>query len=160
MLKRVRPHLTYANVMVTVLGFVVLTGGLAMATVNGSGDVQFGGQKGFSGTFDTIVTAPGVGKIQANCNKAAFIRFKNTSGTGLDYRRFEESSGEFAKGSLGTGDTVGEVPPNVDVSYEFHVFHEGNSNAGPPMADFTVSAEDVTTACDNVSVVGQVVSKD
>ena len=31
MLRRIRPHLTYANVMVTLLGFVVLAGGVAYA---------------------------------------------------------------------------------------------------------------------------------
>ena len=31
MLRRLRPHLTYANVMVTLLAFVVLTGGVAYA---------------------------------------------------------------------------------------------------------------------------------
>jgi hypothetical protein len=160
MFNRVKPHLTYANVMVTLLAFVVLTGGFALARVSGSGDVKFGGHKGLSGTFDTIVTAPGVGKIQANCNKATFIRFKNSSGTGLNYRRFEESTGDYSKGSLGTGDTLGEVPPNADVSYELHVFHEGNNNSGPPMADFVFSGEDVLSACDNASVVAQVVSKD
>jgi hypothetical protein len=38
-MRRIRPHLTYSNVMVTILAFIVLTGGTAVA-LTGSNTVQ------------------------------------------------------------------------------------------------------------------------
>ena len=64
-----RRHLTYANVMSTAGVFLALAGGYAIAEINGDGSVRSGqvSNLGTSEEYKTILTVPGMGKVQAAC---------------------------------------------------------------------------------------------
>ena len=62
-----RRHLTYANVMSTVAVFLALAGGYALGTVGGDGSVRSGTVSGLDADYQTVLSVPGMGKVQAAC---------------------------------------------------------------------------------------------
>jgi hypothetical protein len=161
MIRRLLSRLSYANVMATLAVVLALGGGgFALANVSGSGDVRFGAEKGLTpGGFETVLTMPGVGKLQAVCSKGTLIRVKNTSGKTLQVTRFREIDGDFDSDTVPDGQvsTLTFIQFPMD-TVRYHVFRAGGD--GTPMADLTVSTRYTDgAACAGRVVVAQALSK-
>jgi hypothetical protein len=156
MIKRLKARLSYANVMATIAVFVAIGGGVTLAAVGGSGKVKFGGEKGISGGgFENVLSVPGVGKIQAQCLKGTFIRFKNTSGKSLYVTVEDPDSDGFTDALLADGESIQEVSVGTQ-TFRFHAFRA--AGGGTPAADITVGAK-WTVDCGPRAVIAQAVSK-
>jgi hypothetical protein len=161
MVRKLRSRLTYANVMATLAVALALGGGgFALANVSGSGNVRFGAEKGLSvGSFENVLTMPGVGKVQAICSKGTLIRVKNTSGKTFAVTRFSEVDGDFDSEVVPDGEASTETFIQFPMdTVRYHVFRAGGD--GTPMADITVSTRYTDgAACAGRVVVAQALSK-
>jgi hypothetical protein len=158
MLQRLLSRFSYANVMATVAVFLVLgAGGFALATVQGSGSVRFGGVKGLpvSGANVKVLAVPGVGKILAACSKGTYLRFKNTSGGPLQATAFRESDGDFEYDALADGQTLTTSAVSDPDTVRFHAFKA--ADGGKPAADITVGSRYDGGACVDRAVTAQAV---
>lgn len=81
MLRRLFSHLTYANVMSTLAVFLVIVGGgVALASVSGTGRVKFGADRGLGSGYTTVLSVKGVGQVQAACNgNVLTLGWRNTT---------------------------------------------------------------------------------
>jgi hypothetical protein len=160
MVQRIRGRLTYANVGATLAVCLAIGGGVTLAAVKGSGTVKFGGEKGISfESYETVLSVPGVGKIQASCSKGTLVRFKNTSGKTLAATVERAADGDFEQGVLADGQSLesfGFFP--VD-TLRFHAFRRASS--GTPATDITVGVSyPESPDCGGRTVTAQAVSKD
>jgi hypothetical protein len=162
MRKRLSERLTYANVMATVAVCLVIGGGVTLAAVSGSAKIKFGAEKGLSiSGYETVLSIPGVGKVQAFCEKGTLIRFKNTSGKTLKVTAFSEYNGDREISSVASGGSSLEfyVGGGASGSDHLHVFRA--SASGTPAADITVGYDyGVDGACPNRTVTAQAVSSE
>jgi hypothetical protein len=62
-----RRHLTYANVMSTVAVFLAVAGGYAIGQIGGDGSVRSGTVSDLDADYQTVLSVPGMGKVQAAC---------------------------------------------------------------------------------------------
>jgi len=160
MIKRLSARLTYANVMATVAVFLAIGGGVTLAAIGGSGRVKFGGEKGLTlFTYETVLSLPGVGKIQASCSKGTNIRFKNKSGKTLRATVHRSSTGDFESDTLANNESLEHFAgiPDPD-TLRFQVFR--TSGSGKPAADITVGSRYGGGACEQRMVTAQAVSSE
>ncbi len=160
MLERIRGRLTYANVVATLAVCLAIGGGVTLAAVNGSGTVKFGGEKGISSeAYETVLSVPGVGKVQALCSKGTLVRFKNTSGKTLAATVERAAAGDFEEDVLADGESL-ETFGFFDVdTLRFHAFRQAAS--GTPATDITVGVSyPGGVDCSARTVTAQAVSKD
>ena len=163
-MKRVTGKLSYANVMATVAVFLALGGGITIAAISGDGSVRFGAEKGLTEfEWETVLTLPGIGKVQAFCSKGTSIRFRNTSGEQLQASVLRGQGAQFDGDILGQGGALAQAvfadseDSNID-TMRFHVFKA--SASGQPMADITVSHQYGAGECDDRSAAAQAVASE
>lgn len=159
MIKRLSPRLTYANVMATIAVFLAIGGGVTLAAIGGSGSVKFGGHKGLAfDSFDTVLTLPGVGKVQAQCSKGTFVRFKNTSGKTLHVTAHDVADDDFSGEAVPDNGSLQVLSgPDLAETIRFQAFRAGGD--GTPAADITVGAKWVAS-CDQRVITAQAVSSE
>ena len=140
MLHRLISRLTYANVVVTILAFLVLGGGYASA-FSGSGTVQKGALLNIPNGAVTVRSLTGIGAIQASCSgTSSSVAFQNTSGeqlavaiTGIDPgdAYFKPFNGEAAN-----------LDADVDGFNKMDVHISPTDGTKRPQADVQITAED------------------
>jgi hypothetical protein len=142
-------HLTFANVMSTIAVFGVLAGGYAIARGGGespavrSGTVQ--AEDGTGGKFKTIVTVPGLGKVQGSCSNVdedSKIAWKDTIGQQWVVVGREASSFTFRSSE---GERHAYVLDNTDPTIRFYVYK--TSGADEPQATITGAVNDLSDGC-------------
>jgi len=132
MIQRIRSHLTYANVMVTILAFVVLGGGTALASYVVSSNSQVGpgtvsGHKPPSGKHSNLIAGSVNGQdVAANSLTGANVKESSLTGTaqGLIY----DSAGNGLRrkiATVGPYTLKGECDKKIAGAVFFHVYVNG-----------------------------------
>jgi len=100
MIERLRPRLSFANVISMVALFAALGGGYAVA-FSGSGTVQKAGKFGLTSGLQNVRTLKGIGGIRASCDEPSnniTLRFDNNSGKNLRVDQVDYGSGDGTPG--------------------------------------------------------------
>jgi hypothetical protein len=149
MLKRLRPRLSFANVMSSIAVFLALGGGYATA-FSGSGTVQKGALLNIPNGAVTVRSLTGIGAIKASCSGGSpSVALENTSGEQL------------AVGGVGIDDYIGfgiedgeseNLDPEVDGFNEMNVHISPGDGSKRPQADVQITADDGADTCATSSV--------
>jgi hypothetical protein len=163
-MKRVAGRLSYANVMSTVAVFLALGGGITLAAIQGDGSFRFGAAKDLPFLeWETVLSVPGIGKVQVFCAKGTGVRFKNTSGGTLQASVLRETDGDFEAASLAENESLETLAQGVGASdnidtLRFHAFKA--SAGGKPTADLTLSHQYNDGDCANRAAAAQAVASE
>ena len=154
-----RRHLTYANVMSTAGVFLALGGGYAAAKLaGGGGDKVTDGQVfNLNENFKTIASAPGVGKVKANCDpmtEDTLLAWKTTDHRVRLFHEQEGSTGGFQSNAGEQHTFLLNIPePRI----ELHII--GDRDNDQPQVTVSAAGIDFSDGC-AVQVAAQVVTSD